>query len=53
MNAAGNEVNHPENMQLDSHAPGSPLPAVPYGADIGYFCDGSPIADAGNALNHV
>jgi len=53
INAAGNEVNHPENMSPDLHTPGSALPTSPYGADIGYFCDGTPIAQAGNALNHV
>jgi len=53
MNQAGNEVNHPENMQPDLHAPGSPLPTSPYQANIGYFCDGTPIEQAGNALNHV
>ena len=53
MNQAGNEVNHPENMQADRHTPGSPLPTCPYVADIGYFCDGTPVATAGNALNHV
>merc|ERR1712178_310540 len=47
-NKAGNEVNHPENMQPDRHVNGSPLPRSKYAADIGYFVDGTPIAKAGN-----
>merc|ERR1712048_964688 len=54
MNAAGNELNHPENMGPDTHVPGSPLPPPLFGYtnDIGYMPDGTPMELAGNELNH-
>ena len=52
MNRAGNAINHPENIQPDPHAPGSPLPRASYTNDVGYLPDGTPMNAAGNAINH-
>jgi len=52
MNRAGNAVNHPENIQPDPHAPGSPLPRAIFVNDVGYLPDGTPMNRAGNAINH-
>ena len=52
MNMAGNCINHPENIQADSHAPGSPLPRANLHNSIGYLVDGTPMNAAGNCLNH-
>ncbi|CAE7257502.1 rbcL [Symbiodinium natans] len=52
MNKAGNAINHPENIQPDSHAPGSPLPSAIFVNDVGYLPDGTPLNKAGNAINH-
>ena len=52
LNRAGNAINHPENIQPDSHAPGSPLPAAIFVNDVGYLPDGTPLNRAGNAINH-
>ena len=52
MNMAGNAINHPENIQPDSHAPGSPLPSAIFANDVGYLPDGTPMNRAGNAINH-
>merc|ERR1712054_545736 len=51
-NKAGNEVNHPENMQPDRHVNGSPLPRADFVNSIGYFPDGTAYNLAGNAVNH-
>jgi len=52
MNKAGNCMNHPENIQPDPHAPGSPLPRANFVNDVGYLPDGTPMNRAGNAINH-
>ncbi|CAK9092043.1 Ribulose bisphosphate carboxylase, partial [Durusdinium trenchii] len=52
MNRAGNAINHPENIQPDPHAPGSPLPRAIFVNDVGYLPDGTPLNAAGNAINH-
>ena len=52
LNRAGNAINHPENIQPDSHAPGSPLPSAIFANDVGYLPDGTPLNRAGNAINH-
>ena len=52
LNMAGNAINHPENIQPDSHAPGSPLPSAIFVNDVGYLPDGTPLNRAGNAINH-
>mmetsp|Transcript_62004 Transcript_62004/g.138444 ORF Transcript_62004/g.138444 Transcript_62004/m.138444 type:complete len:235 (-) Transcript_62004:164-868(-) len=52
LNRAGNAINHPENIQPDSHAPGSPLPRANFMNSIGYLPDGTPLNRAGNAINH-
>ncbi|CAE7786141.1 rbcL, partial [Symbiodinium pilosum] len=52
MNLAGNNINHPENIGPDPHAPGSPLPRAVFANDVGYLPDGTPLNKAGNAINH-
>jgi len=52
LNKAGNCMNHPENIQPDPHAPGSPLPRAVFVNDVGYLPDGTPMNKAGNAINH-
>jgi len=52
MNRAGNAINHPETIQPDRHAPGSPLPRANFVNDVGYLPDGTPLNKAGNAVNH-
>ncbi|CAJ1403870.1 unnamed protein product [Effrenium voratum] len=52
LNRAGNALNHPETIQPDSHAPGSPLPRANFVNDVGYLPDGTPMNLAGNAVNH-
>jgi len=52
MNKAGNAVNHPENIQPDPHADGSPLPRAHFANDVGYLPDGTAMNSAGNAVNH-
>merc|ERR1711870_105558 len=55
MNSAGNDVNHPERIGPDPHAPGSdlPPPLKGYVNDVGYCPDGTPMATAGNLSNHL
>ncbi|CAK8999975.1 Ribulose bisphosphate carboxylase [Durusdinium trenchii] len=52
LNRAGNAINHPEQIQADPHAPGSPLPRAIFANDVGYLPDGTPMNQAGNAINH-
>jgi len=51
-NMAGNEVNHPENIQPDRHVAGSPLPRANFCNSVGYMPDGTAMNKAGNELNH-
>jgi hypothetical protein len=51
-NRAGNQINHPENIQRDLHTPGSPLPKAFFTNSVGYCPDGTPMNKAGNAVNH-
>ena len=39
INRAGNAINHPETIQPDRHAPGSPLPRANFVNDVGYLPD--------------
>jgi len=52
MHAAGNAMNHPENMGPDLHQTGSALPLAKFVNDVGYLPDGTPFHTAGNADNH-
>jgi len=52
MNRAGNDINHPETIQPDTHMDGSELPRASFVNDIGYLPDGTPMNRAGNDINH-
>merc|ERR1712004_787627 len=52
MHAAGNAMNHPENLGPDLHQTGSALPLAKFVNDVGYLPDGTPFHTAGNADNH-
>ena len=52
LNKAGNCIHHPERIQPDPHAAGSPLPRANLHNSVGYLPDGTPLNAAGNAINH-